>query len=123
MHHMTANWVPIALRERNQRCFGVWGTVGSTGRWEVLVGAFSVIGCNDSECVTIWAFPEWKTWTRFESAQQSEPQRSWRATLNQLDAEWRRTLMVDAPLSPLRIGRQPEASDRCSGDSGTSSFD
>ena len=28
MHHMTANWCPVALEERNQLCFGVWGTVG-----------------------------------------------------------------------------------------------
>ena len=25
MHHMTANWVPVARAERNQQCFGVWG--------------------------------------------------------------------------------------------------
>ena len=24
MHHMTANWVPVAIEERNQLCFGVW---------------------------------------------------------------------------------------------------
>ena len=29
MHHMTANWSPIAQEERNQLCFGVWGTVGT----------------------------------------------------------------------------------------------
>src|SRR3954453_849570 len=33
MHHMTANWSPMAWAERRQRCFGVWGTVGSPGRW------------------------------------------------------------------------------------------
>ena len=33
MHHMTANWCPQARVERNQLCLGVWGTVGSTGRW------------------------------------------------------------------------------------------
>lgn len=32
-HHVTANWVPEAARERRQRCFGVWSVVGSTGRW------------------------------------------------------------------------------------------
>src|SRR3954447_22658658 len=32
-HHMTANWVPVAIKERNQRCYGVWSTIGSTGRW------------------------------------------------------------------------------------------
>lgn len=217
MHHMTANWVPVALEERNQRCFGVWGTVGSTGRWPevvnlweldgwdglvanfehelshdslqdpslaewwktaaefrrggfdrilvpapwtrsidqlladgvrgtvyaheivtvrpgaaadyldalrsvghsaveglgaTLVGAFAVAMVNDSECVTLWAFPDWPTWARFEQAQRSEALREWRAALDGLGADWRRTLMVDAPLSPMRIGRQPAVSDR-----------
>jgi hypothetical protein len=33
MHHMTANWSPIAHEERHQLCYGVWGVVGSTGTW------------------------------------------------------------------------------------------
>lgn len=33
MHHMTANWSPNAQEDRNQRCFGVWGVLGSTGDW------------------------------------------------------------------------------------------
>jgi hypothetical protein len=33
MHHMTANWSPIAQEERHQLCYGVWGVVGSTGPW------------------------------------------------------------------------------------------
>ena len=30
MHHMTANWCPVARAERNQLCLGVWATLGST---------------------------------------------------------------------------------------------
>lgn len=217
MHHMTANWVPVAIRERNQYCYGVWGTVGSTGRWpEVvnmweldgwdglvknfehefahpslqdpalaewwaqaahfrrggvdrilvpapwtrsidellrdgvrgelyahelvtlrpgtasdyldalrdegraaveqlgmeLVGAFRVEMINDSECVTIWAIPDWPTWAEFERAQRGDRLRLWRVTLDALGADWRRSLMVEAPLSPLRLGRQPAESDR-----------
>jgi hypothetical protein len=217
MQHMTANWVPIAQRERGQRCFGVWGTVGSTGRWpEVvnmwehdgwdglvrnfehelshasmqdpslaawweqaaefrrggldrllvpapwtrpierliadgvggagyaheivtvrpgaaldlldavrdvgvaaaeafdfeLVGAWRVVGCNDSECVLIWAFPSWKAWAAFEAAQRGEELAPWRRALDGLGADWRRTALVDAPLAPLRIRRQPLESDR-----------
>ena len=33
MHHMTANWSPIAQEERNQLCYGVWGILGSTRDW------------------------------------------------------------------------------------------
>jgi len=37
MHHMTANWSPIAQAERHQLCYGVWGIVGTTRGWpEVL---------------------------------------------------------------------------------------
>ena len=31
MQHITANWSPIGQEERNQLCYGIWGTVGSTG--------------------------------------------------------------------------------------------
>ena len=37
MHHMTANWCPMAQEERNQLCFGVWGIVGSTRGWPEVV--------------------------------------------------------------------------------------
>ena len=44
MHHMTANWCPIAREERDQLCFGVWGTVGSTGRWPEVVNLWELDG-------------------------------------------------------------------------------
>ena len=222
MHHMTANWCPVAREERNQLCFGVWGTVGSTGVWpqtvnmweldgwdglvgnfshevvgtghqdpslaewwaaaaelrrggvdrivvpepwtrpidelvadgvrgdvyahelvtipagaaptflaEVeataveahaefgleLVGAFRVAMVNDSEAIVIWAIPDWATWAAVEqawlaAADGDGPLVTWRAHALGMGADWRRTLMVDAPLAPLRIGRQPEVSDR-----------
>ncbi len=217
MHHMTANWVPVAIEERNQKCFGVWGTVGSTGRWPevvniweldgwdglaanfdhelshaslqdpslaawwkqaaefrrggidrilvpapwtrpiddliadgvrgatyahelvtlppgtsgefldalrdiglpaveavglTLVGAFDVAMISESECIVVWAIPDWPTWTAFEQGQHEGPLQSWRHALHELRATWRRTLLVDAPLAPLRIGRQPAVSDR-----------
>ena len=220
MHHMTANWVPVGMRERNMLCFGVWGTVGSTGRWPevvnmweldgwdglaasfahefagqgamqdpslaewwaqaaefrsggydrivtpapwtrsveglvadgvrgevyahelvavppgdaddylaalhtegraavesfglTLTGAFRVEMVNDTECIVIWAIPDWATWARFEQAHRDEhgPLAGWLATQAGLGADWRRTLMVEAPLSPLRLGRQPAESDR-----------
>jgi len=44
MHHMTANWSPIGQEERNQLCFGVWGTVGTTGRWPQVVNMWEEAG-------------------------------------------------------------------------------
>ena len=218
MHHMTANWCPIGREERNQLCYGVWGTVGSTGRWpEVvnmweldgwdglaanfehelshpalqdpsladwwsvaaslrrggvdrilepeewsptidelvarhaggafygheiisvgagqapdllerireigvpaarelnvgLLGAFRVAMADDRECVAIWTFPDWPTWVAYEKAWTPKgAMGEWRAALVDSDATFRRTLMVDAPLAPLRTGRQPQIEDR-----------
>lgn len=222
MHHMTANWVPVARAERNQQCFGVWATVGSTGRWpEVVnmweldgwpglvanfshelvgagaqdpslaewwsvaaslrrggvdrivvpapwtrtvdelvaagvrgeayahelvtvpagtapallaavadtgvgawaeagadcVGAFRVAMVADTEAILVWALPSWDTWAAAEqawlaAADGTGPFAAWRKALLGLGATWQRTLLTDAPLSPLRIGRQPAEADR-----------
>ena len=226
LHHMTANWCPVARDERNQLCLGVWGTVGSTGAWpEVVnlweldgwdglvgnfvhefthatlqdpslaewwsvaaslrrggvdrivvpepwtrpigeliadgvrgevyahelvtvppgavrpfldavhelavpayaelgienVGAYRVAMVNDSEAILIWAFPDWATWSRFEqawlalggaTAGDAPLLAGWRERTLALGADWRRSLIADSPLSPLRIGRQPEVTDR-----------
>jgi hypothetical protein len=217
MHHMTANWVPTAIAERNMQCFGVWATVGSTGRWpevvnmweldgwdglaanfaheltgaglqdpalaewwaaaaqlrrggvdrilvpapwsptideliaagvrggvyvhemvamtvgtinrfieavdEVgrgvygdldlqLVGMYRVAMRNDTEAIAIWAIPDLPSWARFEQAWELDALARWRARLVALGATVERTLLVDAPLSPMRIGRQPSVEDR-----------
>jgi hypothetical protein len=218
MHHMTANWCPIGREERGQLCYGVWGTVGSTGRWPevvnlweepgweglarnvaretghpslqdpslaawwaeaarfrrggfdrilipapwtrtidelvrdgvrgvfyahelieivpggapiylervrehaipayadlglTLVGAFRTALRNDSECLLLWAVESADVWARFEGVQASDPGLlRWREATRELALDWRRSLLVDAPLCPLRIGRQPEVSDR-----------
>ncbi|GAA0952995.1 hypothetical protein [Actinocorallia libanotica] len=44
MHHMTANWSPIAQEQRNQLCYGVWGVVGSTGPWPQTVNMWEEDG-------------------------------------------------------------------------------
>ncbi len=43
-HHMTANWCPIAREERNQLCYGVWSTIGSTGAWPQVVNMWELPG-------------------------------------------------------------------------------
>ena len=217
-HHMTANWVPVALEERNQRCYGVWSTIGSTGRWpevvnmwefadwdglvhnfevetsggrdqdpslaewwatasqlrrggldrilvpddcsagiddlcangvrgalycheivrvppgraselldavratgeslyEVegleLVGAFRTAMRADDECVVLWACPNWKAWGDFEQAWHGDGELAgWSKGLIDFGATWQRTVLVDAELSPMRVGRQPSVQDR-----------
>jgi hypothetical protein len=77
------------------------------------VGAYSVAMADDSEALLLWAIPDWSTWVAYERAwSPGGALASWRKTLLGLGAQWRRQLLLDAPLSPLRTGRQPEASDR-----------
>jgi hypothetical protein len=59
IQHMTANWCPIAREERDQLCFGVWGTVGSTGRWP--------------EVVNLWELPNWDALGRSFDMERSTP--------------------------------------------------
>jgi hypothetical protein len=218
MHHMTANWCPVARAERNQLCYGVWSLVGSTGRWpEVvnmweldgwdglrdnfahelvgggaqdpslaawwgvaaslrrggvdrivvaepwaepidalcargaggavyahelftvapgrnhellgaldtvgrpagdalgvsLLGGFRVAMADDTEAIALWSFPDWDAWARYEREWSSSGAMApWRDALIGLGARFRRELLVDAPLSPLRTGRQPQIEDR-----------
>ena len=217
MHHMTANWSPQAQRDRHQLCYGVWGTVGSTGRWPevvniweedgfdglarsfrgelghptlqdpklaewwaraasfrrggvdrilvpapwtrtveelcadgvrgevyahelvsvargsawehlelvreqgtaavarfgwTLAGAWATTGCDDAEVVLVWAIPRWDDWAAFESAQRDDDQIAWRRAADANVVRTERALMVDAPLSPFRTGRQPTDADR-----------
>ena len=220
MHHMIANWSPIARAERHQLCYGVWGTVGTTRRWPEVVnlweedgwdgmaksfrhefnhptlqdpalaawwaraanfrssgidrllipapwtrtieqlcadgvtgetyahelvqvqpgraweylelvrqegmpvherygwqlaGAFATAMRNDSEVLLIWAIPTWEQWAEFEKAQYRDAALvKWRARASDIANDWERVLLVDAPLSPLRTGRQPQESDRAS---------
>lgn len=220
MHHITANWSPIGQRERKQKCFGVFGTVGSTRVWpEVvniweheswdgladsfeiefshptlqdpalaewwaeaasfrsrgvdrilvaapwtrtidelcadgvtgvayahelvtlrpgtagdyldavrdlavgtyrargleLVGAWRTAMCGEAECIVLWAVPDWRTWAEFEAEQLTDPGLvAWTRAVEPFVTRLHRWLLVDAPLSPLRTGRQPREEDRAS---------
>ncbi|MFM7061524.1 MAG: NIPSNAP family containing protein [Actinomycetes bacterium] len=218
MQHMTANWCPVAREERNQLCFGVWATVGATGRWPEVVnlweisdwdglaadfehelvgsgaqdpalvewwaaaaslrrggvdrilvpepwspsieqhtahgtrgtvyahevvttapgevqryldalhdeglaahaelgltpiGAFHTAMRARDEAIVIWAIPDWPTWAVLERVWDDDRARwPWRSRGLAFGARTERTLLVDAPLSPLRTGRQPQVEDR-----------
>lgn len=218
VHHMAANWSPLAQETRNQKCFGIWSTLGSTGAWPQvvnlweedgldglarsfggeavgpgaqdpalekwwaraaefrrggfdrimlpapwsptiddltaagtsgacyahelvkvrpganwdllelarayaepaygdhglrLVGAFVTAMVDDDECLLLWAIPSWEAWAGFEAAHgRSEALRTWRATSAPIVTGRHRIVLVDAPLSPMRIGRQPSRDDR-----------
>ena len=79
----------------------------------VPVGAYEVAMADRSEALLLWAFPDWATWIAYERAwEDGGALEMWRSTLFGLGARWKRQLLIDAPLAPLRTGRQPQESDR-----------
>ncbi len=78
-----------------------------------LVGAFRTAMVDDRECIVLWALPNWQAWSRFEQALDGEGDlQAWRERARGHVRRTHRCLMVDAPLSPMRTGRQPQVSDR-----------
>ena len=71
--------------------------------WE-LFGAFTTAMANDDEALLLWSIPTWQQWADGER-DASSPR--WRRRLGAHTLH--RVLLVDAPLSPLRTGRQPHA--------------
>jgi hypothetical protein len=61
----------------------------------------------DDEVVAMWSVPDWRTWADFEAAAARGE-----AAVPDGAIDVSRTLVVDAELSPLRLGRQPTAADR-----------
>ncbi len=63
------------------------------------IGAYRVAMRSDTEAIVFWALPSWDQWRRFEQAWDGSQLAAWRARLTALNADVRRTLMVDAPLA------------------------
>jgi hypothetical protein len=74
--------------------------------WE-LVGAFTTAMANGDEALLLWAIPTWQQWADGEG---DGDLARWRRGIGA--AAWHRVLLVDAPLCPLRTGRQPTRDDR-----------
>ena len=78
--------------------------------WE-LAGGFTTALVNDDELLLLWAVPTWSSWAEAEAA--SDPALvAWRDRNRDRITARHRMLLVDAPLSPMRIGRQPHRDDR-----------
>jgi hypothetical protein len=54
MHHMTANFSPMAQEDREQLCYGVWGVVGSTKRWPEVINLWEEQGLDG--LATSWRY-------------------------------------------------------------------
>lgn len=80
--------------------------------WE-LAGAFTTAMVDDDEALLLWAIPDWPQWAAAEKAHASDDDvRAWRIKARDLVTAWHRILLVDAPLAPMRTGRQPSRDDR-----------
>jgi hypothetical protein len=80
--------------------------------WD-LVGAFTTAMVDDDEALLLWAIPTWQQWADAERAHTTDDDViAWRARARDIVTSWHRTLLVDAPLSPFRTGRQPSRDDR-----------
>lgn len=79
--------------------------------WQ-LAGAWRTALADDSECFLLWAVPSYERWAEFESAHLASPASGWKAWLLSAARTFQRILLVDAPLSPMRTGRQPSRADR-----------
>ena len=65
---------------------------------------------DDDECILLWAVPTWAQWAAYEEAHEGDPElRAWIESSRELVTARHRILLVDAPLSPLRTGRQPRS--------------
>ncbi|MHB8467160.1 MAG: NIPSNAP family containing protein [Acidimicrobiales bacterium] len=80
--------------------------------WQ-LIGAFRTAMVADDEALLLWAIPTWAQWAAGEQADFSDGDlRAWRSGLRDMVINWHRVLLIDAPLSPFRTGRQPSRDDR-----------
>ncbi len=75
-----------------------------------LVGAWETALRHDDEAFVLWSIPSWEAWGEAESRWRAGT--SWRDRQRAAARDFNRILLVDAPLSPLRLGRQPARSDR-----------
>lgn len=103
-----ANWDHLELvREQAVPVYGDFGFE--------LVGAFATMLVDDDECILLWSIPDWDAWARFEDGHLPGGHRGlsdWRQWSADLVTGRHRVLLIDAPLSPLRTGRQPNRDDR-----------
>jgi hypothetical protein len=80
--------------------------------WE-LAGAFTTAMVDDDEALLLWAIPSWPQWAQAERAHSDDDDLvAWRTEARDIVTGWQRILLIDAPLSPMRTGRQPSEDDR-----------
>ena len=80
--------------------------------WQ-LVGAFTTAMVDDDEALLLWAIPTWPDWAAGERAHAADDNVvQWRTSARDLVTDWHRVLLIDSPLNPMKLGRQPSRDDR-----------
>jgi hypothetical protein len=103
---------PGAASELLERARDEAAPILSDHGWE-LAGAFTTAMVDDDEALLLWAIPTWEQWGSAERAHHTDDRLvKWRTDIRDIVTSWHRVLLVDAPLSPLRTGRQPSRDDR-----------
>jgi hypothetical protein len=93
------------VAERAEPAYGRFG-------W-ILAGAWTTAMGNESECWLLWAMPTWEQWAEAEKARRADRNlMDWWSESYRYTTDVVRYLLVDSPLSPMRIGRQPTRADR-----------
>ena len=117
MHHMTANFSPVAQVDRHQLCYGVWGVVGTTKRWPEVVNLWEEDGFDGMASSFRHEFNHttlqdpklakwWAAAAHFRSGGTDRPART-----SALDPHHRRALRCRGAGRDLR----PRADHRCTG--------
>ncbi len=103
---------PGSAAEFLERARDLAAPVLATYGWQ-LVGAFTTAMADDDEALLLWALPTWRAWADGETAHTTDTAVvKWRDAARDIVTSWHRILLVDAPLSPMRTGRQPSVFDR-----------
>jgi len=73
-----------------------------------LVGAYRTLMRDDNEAILVWSCPTYENWAEAErEIDQGDKGRRWREAVRPTITSFRTDLMVSAPRSPTRTGRQP----------------
>jgi hypothetical protein len=75
-----------------------------------LTGAYRTLLRDDSEAILIWSCRTWENWAAAEEEiDQGATGQAWRAGVRDVITDFKTQVMVSAPRSPTRTGRQPSA--------------
>lgn len=102
---------PGESRDFLERVEGEWAPYLKTLGIE-LAGAYRTLLRDDSEAILVWSCPTWENWAAAEEEiDQGAKGKAWRVAVRPLVTSFKTDIMVSAPRSPTKTGRQPSKAD------------